>query len=49
MGNYNVTFAPDQSYISNLQNKTYMGAVSPWFFTVRLPSLPSRTSSFAAD
>ncbi|KAI0711667.1 glycoside hydrolase family 71 protein [Earliella scabrosa] len=33
MGNYNISFAPDQSYISNLQNKTYMGAVSPWFFT----------------
>ncbi|KAI0646055.1 glycoside hydrolase family 71 protein [Trametes meyenii] len=33
MGNYNVTFAPDTSYISNLENKTYMAAVSPWFFT----------------
>ena len=48
MGNYNISFGPDQSYISNLQNKTYMGAVSPWFFTVCLPSLPT-TSSFAAD
>ncbi|TFK85418.1 glycoside hydrolase family 71 protein [Polyporus arcularius HHB13444] len=34
MGNYNVTFGPDQSYISNLSgNRTYMAAVSPWFFT----------------
>ncbi|KAI0674056.1 glycoside hydrolase family 71 protein [Trametes maxima] len=33
MGNYNVTFAPDVSYISNLENRTYMAAVSPWFFT----------------
>ncbi|RPD65177.1 glycoside hydrolase family 71 protein [Lentinus tigrinus ALCF2SS1-6] len=34
MGNYNVTFGPDQSYISNLGgNKTYMASVSPWFFT----------------
>ncbi|KAI0635462.1 glycoside hydrolase family 71 protein [Trametes polyzona] len=33
LGNYNISFAPDASYISNLCNKTYMAAVSPWFFT----------------
>ncbi|KAI0327727.1 glycoside hydrolase [Cubamyces sp. BRFM 1775] len=33
MGNYNITFAPDLSYINNLNNRTYMASVSPWFFT----------------
>ncbi|KAI0353317.1 hypothetical protein OH77DRAFT_1407081 [Trametes cingulata] len=33
MGNYNISFTPDVSYISNLGTRTYMGAVSPWFFT----------------
>ncbi|KAI0746462.1 glycoside hydrolase family 71 protein [Daedaleopsis nitida] len=33
MGNYNISFAPDQSYISNLGNQSYMAGVSPWFFT----------------
>ncbi|KAJ2984799.1 hypothetical protein NUW54_g10372 [Trametes sanguinea] len=37
MGNYNVTFAPDLSYINNLGNRTYMASVAPWFFTVRPP------------
>ncbi|KAI0763934.1 glycosyl hydrolase family 71-domain-containing protein [Trametes elegans] len=33
MGNYNISFGPDTSYISNLGNRTYMAAVSPWFST----------------
>ncbi|EIW56052.1 glycoside hydrolase family 71 protein [Trametes versicolor FP-101664 SS1] len=32
MGNNNITFAPDASYIANLGNRTYMAAASPWFF-----------------
>lgn len=35
MGNANITFAPDASYIANLGNRTYMAAASPWFFAVR--------------
>ena len=36
MGNYDINFAPDQSYISNRGGKSYMAGVSPWFFTVSL-------------
>ena len=34
MGNYDVTFDSDESYVHNLEGRTYMAGVSPWFFTV---------------
>lgn len=34
MGNYDINFSSDQTYLNNLGNKSYMAAVSPWFFTV---------------
>ena len=34
MDNNDITFNSDNDYISNLGGKTYLGAVSPWFFTV---------------
>ncbi|KAJ7650688.1 glycoside hydrolase family 71 protein [Roridomyces roridus] len=33
MGNYDITFGPDSSYLSNLGGRSYMAGVSPWFFT----------------
>ncbi|KAI0080382.1 glycoside hydrolase family 71 protein [Panus rudis PR-1116 ss-1] len=32
-GNSNITLTSDETYLSHLGNGTYMGAVSPWFFT----------------
>ncbi|KAI0339342.1 hypothetical protein BDW22DRAFT_1361896 [Trametopsis cervina] len=32
-GDYDINFDQDQSYISNLGKRSYMAAVSPWFFT----------------
>lgn len=40
MGDYDINFDPDQSYISNLGGRSYMAAVSPWFFTVRTCATP---------
>jgi glucan endo-1,3-alpha-glucosidase len=34
MGDYDISFEPDNSYISNLGGRSYMASVSPWFFTV---------------
>lgn len=34
MGDYDANFTTDLTYIDNLSRKSYMGAVSPWFFTV---------------
>jgi glucan endo-1,3-alpha-glucosidase len=34
MDDNDITFNSDNDYISNLDGKTYLGAVSPWFFTV---------------
>ena len=34
MDDNDITFNSDNEYISNLGGKTYLGAVSPWFFTV---------------
>lgn len=33
-GDYAIDFDQDQSYISNLNGRSYMAAASPWFFTV---------------
>ncbi|PFH51633.1 glycoside hydrolase family 71 protein [Amanita thiersii Skay4041] len=33
MGNYDINNDSDNVYLSNLGGKTYMAAVSPWFFT----------------
>ncbi|KAH9945573.1 glycoside hydrolase family 71 protein [Amylocystis lapponica] len=33
MGNYDINFSSDTTYLSSLGNKSYMAAVSPWFFT----------------
>jgi glucan endo-1,3-alpha-glucosidase len=33
MDDSDITFNSDNTYISNLGGKTYLGAVSPWFFT----------------
>jgi hypothetical protein len=40
MGDYDISFAPDNDYISGLNGKTYMATASPWFFTVSI-ALPS--------
>jgi hypothetical protein len=34
MGNDKINFDSDNNYIRNLQGRTYMASVSPWFFTV---------------
>lgn len=34
MTNSNVSFISDAYYLSYLDKGSYMGAVSPWFFTV---------------
>lgn len=34
MGNYDVDFESDNGYLSNLGGRAFMGAISPWFFTV---------------
>ncbi|KAF4573215.1 hypothetical protein EYR36_007725 [Pleurotus pulmonarius] len=33
MGNYDVNFESDNHYLNNLGGRTFMAAVSPWFFT----------------
>ncbi|GJE92333.1 glycoside hydrolase family 71 protein [Phanerochaete sordida] len=33
MDDTDITFGPDQLYISDLSGRSYMAAVSPWFFT----------------
>lgn len=33
MGNYNISFSSDRTYMTYATNKTYMASVSPWFFT----------------
>jgi len=35
MGNYDINFDSDNTYLSNLDGRSYMAGVSPWFFTVR--------------
>lgn len=34
MGDYDINFDSDNDYIRNLPGRSYMAAVSPWFFTV---------------
>lgn len=34
MGNDDINFGGDQSWINNLGGRSYMAGVSPWFFTV---------------
>jgi glucan endo-1,3-alpha-glucosidase len=38
MGDYDINTDSDDTYTSNLDGKTYMAAVSPWFFTVSITS-----------
>ncbi|KAI0084982.1 glycoside hydrolase family 71 protein [Irpex rosettiformis] len=33
MGDYDIDFSQDQAYINNLPSRSYMAAVSPWFYT----------------
>ncbi|THH26891.1 hypothetical protein EUX98_g7296 [Antrodiella citrinella] len=33
LGNYDTNFTTDQTYLNGLGNRSYMAAVSPWFFT----------------
>ncbi|CDO69094.1 Glycoside Hydrolase Family 71 protein [Trametes cinnabarina] len=49
MGNYNVTFAPDLSYINALGNKTYMASVAPWFFTHYGPNSYNKNFIYRGD
>lgn len=35
MGNHEINFQSDKEHIEMIHGKTYMAAVSPWFFTVR--------------
>ncbi|KAH9855566.1 glycosyl hydrolase family 71-domain-containing protein [Lenzites betulinus] len=50
MGNYNVSFAPDVSYISKLgANQTYMAAASPWFFTHYGPDTYNKNFIYRGD
>ncbi|OSD07718.1 glycoside hydrolase family 71 protein [Trametes coccinea BRFM310] len=49
MGNYNVTFAPDLSYINNLGNRTYMASVAPWFFTHYGPQSYNKNFIYRGD
>ncbi|KAI8970639.1 glycoside hydrolase family 71 protein [Trametes punicea] len=49
MGNYNITFGPDLSYITNLGHRTYMAAVSPWFFTHYGPNSFNKNFIYRGD
>ncbi|OBZ77252.1 Cell cycle checkpoint protein RAD17 [Grifola frondosa] len=48
-GNYNITFNSDASYISNLGNRSYMAAVSPWFFTHYSPQSYNKNFIYRGD
>jgi hypothetical protein len=50
MGNYDITDEYDVEFRKLLKGRTYMAAVSPWFFTVNTlpPSGPGRCSPIAA-
>ncbi|OJT10982.1 Glucan endo-1,3-alpha-glucosidase agn1 [Trametes pubescens] len=49
MGNNNITFAPDASYIANLGNRTYMAAASPWFFAHYGPDTYNKNFIYRGD
>ncbi|TCD60933.1 hypothetical protein EIP91_009286 [Steccherinum ochraceum] len=49
MGNYDINFSSDQLYINNLASKTYMGAVSPWFFTHYGPQSYNKNFIYRGD
>lgn len=49
MGDYDINFSPDQSYISNLGNRSYMAAVSPWFFTHYGPDTYNKNFIYRSD
>ncbi|EKM53184.1 glycoside hydrolase family 71 protein [Phanerochaete carnosa HHB-10118-sp] len=49
MGDYNITFDQDQSYISNLGNRSYMAAASPWFFTHYGPNTYNKNFIYRGD
>ena len=42
MGDYDINTDSDDTYTSNLNGKTYMAAVSPWFFTVSITCQPNK-------
>ncbi|KAJ7148706.1 glycoside hydrolase family 71 protein [Mycena crocata] len=49
MGDHDVDFAPDNSWIANLGKRTYMTGVSPWFFTHYGPDSYNKNFIYLAD
>ncbi|KAH8096821.1 glycoside hydrolase family 71 protein [Cristinia sonorae] len=49
MGNYDTNFTTDQTYLNNLGNRSYMGAVSPWFFTHYGPKSYNKNFIYRGD
>ncbi|KAK7689418.1 hypothetical protein QCA50_007210 [Cerrena zonata] len=49
VGNTSITFQSDQTYLANLQNRTYMAGVSPWFFTHYSPQTYNKNFIYRSD
>lgn len=43
MGDYDINFDSDKMYLANLNKRTYMAGISPWFFTVSAPHPPQQS------
>ncbi|KAJ7694797.1 glycoside hydrolase family 71 protein [Mycena rosella] len=49
MGNYDINFSPDSSYLSKLGKRSYMAGVSPWFFTHYGPDTYNKNWIYRGD
>ncbi|KAJ7083617.1 glycoside hydrolase family 71 protein, partial [Mycena belliarum] len=49
MGDYNIDFTSDSSWIHNLGGRAYMAGVSPWFFTHYSPATYNKNFIYRAD
>ncbi|KAI0916454.1 hypothetical protein AcV5_002948 [Taiwanofungus camphoratus] len=49
MGDYDIDFGPDESYISALDGRSYMAAASPWFFTHYGPDSYNKNFIYRSD
>ncbi|KAF8237471.1 glycoside hydrolase family 71 protein [Tricholoma matsutake] len=49
MGDYDINFDSDNDYIRNLPGRSYMAAVSPWFFTHYAPDSFNKNFIYRSD
>ncbi|KAJ7170992.1 glycoside hydrolase family 71 protein [Mycena filopes] len=49
MGDYDLSFGPDQAWIDHLGGRPYMAGVSPWFFTHYSPQSYNKNFIYRSD